>query len=231
LKKLKNNGRKVAVIVMDNELATKKLKEYLEKQGIEMQATAPYEPSQNGTAERTVGLVKDVARTNLCGSTLPQKFWGEALVTAVYQLNRRATTANNNEATPYELWHGEKPDVSGIKVWGCDAYVQTPKEKRKTWTKKAIKMKFVGYQEGTRNYRFVDKEGNIIRSPNARFIEEKREHSTSMKMKKQDSVEIGLDSKNIFQVRLYPRVTRVKMKKRMKKQNKHSDGAADRGTK
>ena len=36
-------------------------------------------------------------------------------------------------------------------------------------------MKFVGYQEGTRNYRFVDKNGMIKRSPNATFIEDKKQ--------------------------------------------------------
>ena len=95
-------------------------------------------------AERTVGLVKDVARTNLCGSTLPQRFWGEAMATAVYQLNRRTTKANTDEATPHKLWHGEKPDVSGMKVWGCDAYVQVPQEKRKVCSRKSEKIKFVG---------------------------------------------------------------------------------------
>lgn len=182
LKKLKNDGKKVATIVMDNELATKKMKAYTEKEGIELQPTAPYEPSENGTAERTVGMVKDVARTNLCGSTLPQKFWGEAMATAVYQLNRRASTANDG-MTPYERWHGKKPDVSGMKVWGCDAYVQIPKEKRKAWTKKSTKMKFVGYQEGTRNYRFVDKKGGIVRSPNAAFIEKKEDEEKEKKRK------------------------------------------------
>ena len=51
--------------------------------------------------------------------------------------------------------------------------MQVPQEKRKAWTKKSTKMKFVGYQEGTRNYQFVDKKGGIVRSPNAAFIQGK----------------------------------------------------------
>lgn len=29
------------------------------------------------------------------------------------------------DAPPYELWHGRKPDVSYLRVWGCTAYVRT----------------------------------------------------------------------------------------------------------
>ncbi|KIM61772.1 hypothetical protein SCLCIDRAFT_40852, partial [Scleroderma citrinum Foug A] len=28
--------------------------------------------------------------------------------------------------TPYELWHGCKPDVSHLRVWGCTAYTWCP---------------------------------------------------------------------------------------------------------
>ena len=68
----------------------------------------------------------------------------------------------------------KRPDVSGMKIFGCNAFVYLPKAKRKTWSAKSKKMKFFGYQDGTRNYRFVDKYGRIIRSPNATFIESKR---------------------------------------------------------
>ena len=156
MKKLKSEEKLPTTLVMDNELVTRNFRMFADNEGIELKETAPYEPSQNGIAERTVGRVKDVARTDLLSSTLPQRFWGEAMVTAVYQINRRTTSSNENGKTPYELWTGKKPDVSGMKVFGCNAYVHIPKEKRKVWSKKAEKLKFVGYQEGTRNYRFVN---------------------------------------------------------------------------
>jgi hypothetical protein len=48
-------------------------------------------------------------------------FWGEAVVTAVYILNRSPTKALNGR-TPYEAWHGRKPAVSRIRVFGCLAF-------------------------------------------------------------------------------------------------------------
>ena len=52
---------------------------------------------------------------------LPLSFWGYALETAAFTLNR--APSKSVETTPYELWFGNKPKLSFLKVWGCDAYV------------------------------------------------------------------------------------------------------------
>jgi hypothetical protein len=44
---------------------------------------------------------------------MPAVFWGEAVVTVVYILNRSPTKALNG-MTPYEAWHGRKPAVSHL---------------------------------------------------------------------------------------------------------------------
>jgi hypothetical protein len=49
---------------------------------------------------------------------MPAVFWGEAVVTTVYILNRSSTKALNGR-TPYEAWHGRKPVVSHLRVFGC----------------------------------------------------------------------------------------------------------------
>ena len=53
---------------------------------------------------------------------LPLSFWGYALETATFTLNR--APSKFVEMTPYELWFGEKPKLSFLKVWGCDTYVK-----------------------------------------------------------------------------------------------------------
>src|SRR6266496_2019360 len=49
---------------------------------------------------------------------LPLSFWGYALETTAFTLNRVAS--KSVETTPYELWFGKKPKLSFLKVWGCD---------------------------------------------------------------------------------------------------------------
>ena len=54
---------------------------------------------------------------------LPLSFWGYALETDAFTLNRAAS--KSVETTPYELWFGKKPKLSFLKVWGYDAYVKS----------------------------------------------------------------------------------------------------------
>ena len=50
---------------------------------------------------------------------LPLSFWGYALETATFTLNR--APSKSVEMTLYELWFGKKTKLSFLKVWGCDA--------------------------------------------------------------------------------------------------------------
>nr|GFC63889.1 retrotransposon protein, putative, Ty1-copia subclass [Tanacetum cinerariifolium] len=56
------------------------------------------------------------------------------------------------DKTPYELWHGKVPNLSYLKVWGCEAHV-----KRHTVEKleqRSVKCIFVGYPKETMGYYF-----------------------------------------------------------------------------
>ena len=59
----------------------------------------------------------ETVRSMLADAKLPQKFWAEALSTAVYLRNRSPTKAVN-DMTPYEAWTGEKPRVDHLRVFG-----------------------------------------------------------------------------------------------------------------
>ena len=54
---------------------------------------------------------------------LPLSFWGYALETATFTLDR--AQSKSVEMTPYELWFSKKPKLSFLKVWGGDAYVKS----------------------------------------------------------------------------------------------------------
>jgi hypothetical protein len=42
------------------------------------------------------------------------------------------------------------------KVFGCDAFVHVPKEKKSKLDKKAVKCIFIGYKEGMKGYKLWD---------------------------------------------------------------------------
>jgi len=54
---------------------------------------------------------------------LPGVFWGEAVTTAVYLLNR-STSKSVGGKTPYELWTGSPPGVHHLRTFGCIAHMK-----------------------------------------------------------------------------------------------------------
>ncbi|KAJ9551099.1 hypothetical protein OSB04_015144 [Centaurea solstitialis] len=138
--------------------------------GIVSQLTPPYTPQMNGVSERRNRTLLDMVRTMMCHSSLPISFWGHALETAAHILNRAPT--KSVEKTPYELWKGKKPNISFLKIWGCEVYVKRPtSEKLKP---KSDKCFFVGYPKTTVGYYFYNPEENkVFVARNGKFLEGK----------------------------------------------------------
>ncbi|GJZ72798.1 retrotransposon protein, putative, ty1-copia subclass [Tanacetum coccineum] len=64
-----------------------------------------------------------MVRSMMSQTTLPKSFWDYALETAARILNMVPT--KKVDKTPYEIWHGQAPKLSYLRVWGCEGY---PKE-------------------------------------------------------------------------------------------------------
>ncbi len=78
-------------------------------------------PELNGVAERLNRTLIESARSMLLDAKLPKSYWAEAVSTATYLKNRSPTRAAQGK-TPYEEWHGEKPNVDYIREFGCEVY-------------------------------------------------------------------------------------------------------------
>jgi hypothetical protein len=95
-------------------------------------------------------------------------FWGYALETIVFTLNRVST--KSVERTPYEIWTEKRAGLSFLKVWGCEAYVKYFMSDK--LTPKSDKYFFVGYPRETKGYYFYNKaEDKVFISHNGVFME------------------------------------------------------------
>jgi hypothetical protein len=117
----------------------------LENFGVEWEPTAPYNPNQNGVAERCFRTLFERARAILADSKLPANQWGEAISTITYLKNRSPTTALKG-ITPYQAWYGKKPDLSNLHVFGSVAYHHVEGDRRKL-DDKSLRCRFLGYSE------------------------------------------------------------------------------------
>ncbi|GKD39967.1 retrotransposon protein, putative, ty1-copia subclass [Tanacetum coccineum] len=90
--------------------------------GIVQQLTPPYTSQHNGMSERRNYTLLDMVRSMMNLITLPLSFWDYALESATRILNM--VSAKKVDNTPYELWYGKAPNLSYLKVWGCEAFVK-----------------------------------------------------------------------------------------------------------
>ena len=119
-------GNRVRAIRTDNgsEYVNTELTQYLKSKGIIHQTTVPYNPEQNGAAERLNRTLMERARAMINDAGLPKELWAEAVNTANY-IRCRSPTAKKLR-TPWELFYGQKPDVSHMRTFGATAYSHDP---------------------------------------------------------------------------------------------------------
>ncbi|KAM0824008.1 hypothetical protein ACQ4PT_016362 [Festuca glaucescens] len=157
-------GRKLRVLRTDNggEFTATEFASYCADEGIQRHYSAPYSPQQNGVVERRNQTVVGMARALLKQREMPAVFWGEAVLTAVYILNRSPTKALDGR-TPYEAWHGRKPAVSHLRVFGCLAFAKELGHIGKLDDRSTPGV-FIGYSEGSKAYRILDPKTQRVRT-------------------------------------------------------------------
>ena len=107
------------------------------------QFTARYTPQQNGIAERKNKTIMEMACSMLAAKHLPNEYWGEAVATVVYLMNRCPTKSVKNKV-PQEAWSGMNHSVSYLKFFGCVTYSHVLDELKKKLDNKGHKCIFVG---------------------------------------------------------------------------------------
>nr|GFC63087.1 retrotransposon protein, putative, Ty1-copia subclass [Tanacetum cinerariifolium] len=74
------------------------------------------------------------------------------------------------DKTPYEIWHDKSPNLSYLKVWGCEAYVK--RDSADKLHQRSVKCIFVGYPKETMGYYFYfPPENKVIVARYGNFLE------------------------------------------------------------
>lgn len=66
--------------------------------------------------------------------------------------------------------YGRKPNLSHLRVFGCETWVNVPKQLRRKGQEKARKHTFMGYEACANSYHFMDGRRNVIISRVASFL-------------------------------------------------------------
>ncbi|GKA86550.1 retrotransposon protein, putative, ty1-copia subclass [Tanacetum coccineum] len=84
--------------------------------------TSRYTPQHNGVSERRNRTLLDMVRSMMNLTTLLKSFWEYALESTTRILNMVPT--KKVERTLYEIWNEKAPNLSYLRVWGCEALVK-----------------------------------------------------------------------------------------------------------
>lgn len=154
---------KVRIMRSDNgtEFKSQHIKRVLDRYGIRQQFTTPYNPEQNGSAERENRTIVEAAKALLYDNKMDKKFWAESVHTAVYVLNRTGTSSVEAK-TPFELYFGKQPRIDDLKLFGSEVFIHIPAVKRLKWDVKSKPGIFVGYSLESKGYRvYIPNENKI----------------------------------------------------------------------
>ncbi|KAL4558053.1 hypothetical protein LXL04_036249 [Taraxacum kok-saghyz] len=112
-------NKTVKVFRSDNgtEFVNKIFSNYFEKNGIINQTTCVYTPQQNGIVDRKHRHLLNVARSLLFQSGIALKYWGDAVLTASYLINRTPSSVLKGR-TPYDMIYNTAPLLNHLRVFG-----------------------------------------------------------------------------------------------------------------
>jgi transposase InsO family protein len=146
--------RKIKVLRSNNEgeYTSKDFSNFCIEAGIKKEFTAPYNPQQNGVAERKNRTIIEATKAMIHDQSLPMTLWEEACMTSVYVQNGSPHQILKN-ITLEEAFTRVKLEIGHFRIFGCSIYFRVPKEKRSKLEPSGRKDTFVGYNESSKAYR------------------------------------------------------------------------------
>ena len=145
---------KIKTFRSDNggEFTSNEFKALCKDSRIKRDLSTPYNPQQDGIAERNNRTIMEAARAMLHDQDIPMHLWAEATRTMVYVQNHTPHRVLENK-TPEEVFFGKKPEVSHLRIFDYPMYIHILKEKRTKLDPSRKKGIFVGYSERSKAYR------------------------------------------------------------------------------
>jgi hypothetical protein len=166
---------KIKSLRSDNggEYKNKEMTKICQQLKIKQEFTIPYNPEQNGVAERMNRTLTEMVRCMLQDAKLDKKYWAEAIITAS-DIRNALVNSSNNKITPYELATGQVRKYDTMRVFGSICYAHIPKQKRHKLDNTSIKCKMLGYLSNQSGYRLLEVDtGKIIHSRSVQWCEDK----------------------------------------------------------
>ena len=164
-------GTVIKILRSDNggEYRNDAMDRFCKSKSIKQEYTVPYNPEQNGMAERMNRTLVEMTRCMLKDSGLHKSYWCEAMMTAAY-IRNVLSNSSNKSSSPFKRVFKKEPPLDHMRVFGEQCYAHVPKVKRNKLDDTGVKCYFLGYEKNHKAYRLLNSvDGSIVISRSVTF--------------------------------------------------------------
>ena len=126
--------------------------DFLSSHGILHQSSCAYNPQQNGMVERKNRHLVKTARTLLLHHTVPQRFWGDDILTTCCLINQIPSSVLGDQVPHSLLFPNQPLFCLPPRVFRCTCFVHILTSGQGKLSAKATKCIFLGYSRLQRGY-------------------------------------------------------------------------------
>ena len=136
----------IKTIRLDNagEFTSQAFNDYCTAIGITIEHPVAHVHTHNGLAESFIKRIQLIARPLLMRAKLPISTWGHAILHVAALI--RIRPISYHEFSPLQLVHGQEPNISHQRIFGCEVYIPiTPPHRTKIGPQRRLGI-YVGYE-------------------------------------------------------------------------------------
>ena len=128
---------------------------FLLQHGIYFRESAPHTQQQNGVNERKHRHIVETAPTFLIDAHMPDLYWSDAVLTAVYAINRLPTPLLHG-LSPFQKLFSKPPDYGFLRVFGSQCFPNLTPYTHNKLQPRSIRCVFIGYAPHYKAYKCLD---------------------------------------------------------------------------
>lgn len=157
-----HTSSRVKMFVTDGggEYTSREFDAYLASKGIMHVLAPPNTPQRVGKSERLNRVLFDHARAMLKARRIPRRFWGFAILYAVFM--RNLAIYPGSDKSRYELFYGKKPSYKHCLPFGCPISYSNVDRQPAKLDDRSFKGMFLGFNEINYTYIVLNLETNEI---------------------------------------------------------------------
>jgi len=158
-----NPNNKIKVFKSDNgkEYNNKRINNFCKRNGIKKVYSPPYNPQNNGIAERFNRTISACIKTMLFWAKLNTNFWDYAAKQATYIYNL-VPHSSINDQVPDEIYFNKTVNLKYLKTFGCLAYYKDFSQNKPKFEINSRKGIYLGFNTKTHCHIIMDEEDKSI---------------------------------------------------------------------